>query len=271
MIVEPGEGVIAVERRGDGSVLVSRAARAPLALLAPRNHGRAAWVFVGTLGGGLVDGDEIRLRARVEPGAALYLGTQASTKVYAAREGGRGAAQTLELDVADGGLVVSVPDPVACFAGARYRQETRARLAPDASALLVDAVTCGRSARGERWDLHALDVLTSVERDGVELVRDRLLLDPAHGALRERLGRVDALATLVAVGPATAALREHLTTSPARLERQAALLVAPSRPRPDVVVTRVAAASVEQLLHGLRALLSPMAALLGADPFAQRA
>lgn len=272
MELAAGEGLLAVEPRGLGSVLTSRAARAPLVLLEPRNHGRAAWVFVGTLGGGLVDGDEVTLRARVEPGAALYLATQASTKIYAARADGSGAAQRLVLDVADGGLAVSVPEPVVCFAGARYRQDTHAYLAGGGSAILVDALTSGRSARGERWDLASLDLLTTVERDGVELVRDRLLLHPTHGELRARLGRVDALATIVAVGPATAGLRAHLAGSgPARLERRAALVVAPSRPRPDVVVARLAATSVEQLLHGLRALLAPLPALLGDDPFAPRA
>jgi urease accessory protein len=266
----PGEGSVTVAARGAGSVLTSRAARAPLVLLQPRNRGRAAWLFVGTLGGGLVDGDEVRLRARVEAGAALYLGTQASTKIYAARPSGVGAAQSLAIDVADGALLASIPDPVACFARSRYRQETHVRLAGSGAAIVVDAVTCGRRAHGERWDLARLDLLTTVERDGVELVRDRLLLDPAHGDLRERLGRADALATLIAVGEATTGLRDHLAAAP-HLARKAPVLVAVSRPRPDVVVARVATGSVEQLVHALRSLLAPVPALLGDDPFAQRA
>ena len=247
-----------------GGVVTHLAARAPLVLLAPRNHGRAAWLYAGNLGGGLVDGDRLRLRVRVAAGGAAYLSTQSSTKVYAGTSG-----QELDATVEAGGLLVCAPDPVVCFAGADYRQRARVALAPDATLVWLDALAAGRVARGERWALARYRTELVVERGGRELLRDGLLLDPAHGALGTRLGRFDALATLVAVGPQARALRA-VWVRPDALACGAPVLVAPSAPAEDVAVVRIAATSTADLRATLGSLLQPLADLLGDDPLARK-
>src|SRR5262249_30292242 len=82
-------------------------------------------------------------------GRAGSLGTEASTKVSRGRGGA--CRQALSARVAEDGVLVMVPDPVACFAGARYEQAVRIELAASATLVSVDAFTAGRSARGERW------------------------------------------------------------------------------------------------------------------------
>ena len=69
-------------RVGTSTVIDSAFATSPLRLLTPRNHGGGAWAYTSTLGGGLVDGDAIRLHVKVGPGAAAALFSQGENRVY---------------------------------------------------------------------------------------------------------------------------------------------------------------------------------------------
>ncbi len=253
----PGEGVIEVAARAD---VVRCAATAPLRVLTPKNHGSAAWLFVSSFGGGLVDGDALRLRLTVGAGAEAYLSTQASTKVY------RGSsAQSLEVDVGEYGLFCGLPDPVVCFAGARFRQTQSVRLGCGASLVWLDAMCGGRVEHGERWAFERYESRSRIEREGRLLMEDAVCLDAAHGDLGRRMRRVTALATLAAVGPRTAGLRA-LWQQAGPLSRGAAAVIAPSPIADDAVVVRVAAVSTRELTGALARLLAPVAAILGDDP-----
>jgi urease accessory protein len=261
MTLSPGDGICEVARRGGGSAVVRLVTRSPLRLLTPRNHGRAAWIVAGSYGGGLVDGDALRLSLRVAAGAAAYVATQSSTKVYPGA-----ASQRFDADVGEDALLVSLPDPIVCFAGARYRQDATIRLAPGAELVWLEGLTAGRAARGERWLFDGYRSHTRIERGGATLVLDGLVLDPEHGPLARRLGRFGALATLLVVGP----LRAHLLDAASAIRRGAGALVAPSPIGEDAAVCRVAAVSAETLARALRPLLAPVATALGDDPFARK-
>src|SRR4029079_4497747 len=98
---------------------------------------------------------------------------------------------------------VVIPDPVACFAGATYEQRTTIRLAGDASLVFLDALTCGRSARGERWAFTRYASRTRIEREGRLVAHDAVVLDAQRGGpLPERMGRFEALATIISIGAA---------------------------------------------------------------------
>ena len=271
-----GEGALRFERacgaRGardqkTKTAIHTALASSPLHLLTPRNHGDAAWVYVANFGGGLVDGDALRLRVDVGQGARALLATQASTKVYRSP---RGCSQRVDIDVAADGFFALVPDPVTCFAGARYTQETTVRLAAGATLVYVDAVTCGRSAHGERWDFARYASRTRIEHDGRVVVLDGLLLDPEHGDLASRMGRFDALATVIALGPEAHAIREAILGSAPPLETRAALVESASPLGEHGALARIAATSVERLTTRVRELLLPLAAELGDDPFARK-
>lgn len=264
----PGHGALDFERCGASTVLRTMRGTSPLKLLAPRNHGHGAWVFVATFGGGLVAGDAIRLDVSVGAGACALLGTQASTKVY------RCADETSRQDVAarveTAGALVIVPDPVVCYAGARYEQTARVDLAAGASLVLLDTLTAGRSARGERWDFQRCAARTVITRGGAPLVVDATVLDPAHGDLRARMGRFDAIATLLLVGPKTRALREAALATKPDLARAAELRVSSSALGDDGAIVRIAGTSVERVTAAARAHLAALPALLGDDPFARK-
>jgi urease accessory protein len=265
--VTAGEGTVAFERAGARTVLRRARSESPLRLLTPRNHGHAAWVVTATLGGGLVDGDAIRLDVSVGRGAAGLLGTQAPTKVY--RCPTSTCRQDLSAQVDADGTLVLLADPVACFAGARYEQSARIDLSPSASLVLVDAFTAGRSARGERWDFARYAARTTVTREGRLLLADAIVLDPAHGDLRARMGRFDAFTTLAVFGPWAAPLREAALLAPGA-GREAPVAIAASPLGDDGAVVRIAGSSVEAVSGAVRARLAGLGALLGDDPFARK-
>ena len=122
-----GQGILELRRIAGRTAATRIAATAPLKLLAPRRPGHAAWIYTSTYGGGLVAGDEIDLQVRLGPGACGVLGTQSATKVYKSSEGAI-CRQSLAATVADEALLVVVPDPVICFADARYEQRQRIEL-----------------------------------------------------------------------------------------------------------------------------------------------
>src|SRR6266508_3728405 len=111
--------MLTVTRSGGRSLVHGAYATSPLRLLTPSNHGRAAWVYTSSYGGGLVDGDRIAIDVDVTSGATAFVSTQASTKVYRSPNG---TTATLHGRVGPGALLVMAPDPVVCFADARYRQ-----------------------------------------------------------------------------------------------------------------------------------------------------
>jgi urease accessory protein len=256
----PGEGLLAIERVRTGSVVTRSSARSPLQLLLPRNHGDAVWAFLSNLGGGLVDGDAVALEVRVGAGASAMLATQASTKVYRSP---RGCRQRIRADVGAGGLLVVLPDPVVCFAGARLDQEIDIDLGDDASLIVLDAFTCGRAARGERWAFDGYRSAITVRRGAQLLLRDVIELDPAAGALPARMGRFAALATIVAIGP------RATIAAPAEPTRNADWIAALS-PIAGGSLLRAAATSTTHLHAGIRAALTELPALLGDDPFARK-
>lgn len=264
---EPGRGLLALEHEGRGTVVRAARANSPLKLLLPRNHGHGAWAYTASFGGGLVDGDSVHLEVDVGARATGLLSTQSSTKVYRSP---RGCRQALHARVADEALLVVLPDPVACFAGARYEQLTTVTLAPSASLVLLDAFTCGRAARGERWAFSRYSARTQVERQGTPLLLDSVRLDPEEGGLPPRMGRFEALALLAVFGPRAAVLREALLQPAAPLRRRASVIEAASPLGEDGALLRVAATSVEEASLAIRARLSSLPTLLGDDPLARK-
>jgi urease accessory protein len=264
-----GSARLAFERVGNRTVVRTALAHSPLRLLMPRNHGHAAWVYTSSLGGGLVDGDHLSLELDVADGAAALLSSQGSTRVYRSP---RGCRSELSARVAPGALLAWVPDPTVCFTGARYTQSQDVQLAPGASLILMELLTAGRSATGERWAFTHYSSSLRIHREGRALIDERWLLDPAHGVLPERLGRFDALGTVILVGPALDSAREALAAHVGSLPvtPRSGLVCSVSPLGSDGLVLRVAATSAEALLRTSREWLSFLPALLGDDPWARR-
>ena len=250
--------------------MVTRAfATSPLRLLTPANHGHAAWVYTSSYGGGLVDGDRVAIDVEVGPGAAAFVSTQASTKVYRSP---RGTSAELAGRVERDGLLIVAPDPVVCFAGARYRQVQRFQVAEGGSLVVIDCVLSGRCAAGERWAFSEYRSLIEISRDDRLLVHDALALRASDGDLARRLGRFDVLAVAVVAGRALRAEAEGLLAAASRypLAPCADQLIMASPVAEDACILRVAGTSGEQAGRTLRELLRFIPARLGDDPWRRK-
>jgi urease accessory protein len=252
----------------NGRTAVVRAeAQSPLKLLLPRHAGTAGWACASNLGGGFVDGDEVRFEIAVGDGAKAALTSQASTKVYRGQ-----AAQSLCANIAGDGLLVAAPDPVVCYNGAGYRQEQAFSLSARAGLVVIDALSSGRSARGERWAFASYQSRIQIERAGKTELIDALRLSPDDGAVMERLGRFEVLMLAAVTGPALAEGARRLCADIGALPlgRQSRLILSCSPFGPDGVLLRVAAVSVEDAALELRRRLSFVWEILGDDPWSRR-
>ncbi len=252
---------------GERTAVVRAWARAPLKILAPKNHGDARWAFLSTYGGGLVDGDEISLEVRVGRGARAVVGTQASTKVYRCPRGR--AAQRFDADVGEDALLVVAPDALTPFADSRYEQRATLRLARGASLAWADVLACGRAARGERWAFARYASRTRVLREGALVADDSLALDRADRDLAPAMGRFDALATLLLFGPALAETRDAIFAMPIASPR-ADVVFSASPVGTDGACVRVAGVRASAVAAFVRDALFPLRRALGDDPFARK-
>jgi urease accessory protein len=264
----PGTGALAISCH-DGRSRVTRAyATSPLRLLNPANHGHSAWIYTSSFGGGLVDGDETTLDIDVGPGAAAYVSTQSSTKVYRSPRGTKAMTRGI---VGARGLLVVVPDPVVPFAGARYRQVQRYDVAADAGLVVADAVSCGRRASGERWRFDEYESVIEVRVGGRLRVYDAVALRARDGDLATRCGRFNVLAVAIAAGESLRAEIAGLTALPPQpVSRRPEQVVAVSPLGDDACIVRIAGTTAEAVVGTLRHLLGFVRVRLADDPWTRK-
>jgi urease accessory protein len=254
------------------SAVTSVFATSPLKLLTPRSRGPSVWAYTSSFGGGLVAGDQTRLDLKIGAGARCFVGTQASTKIYrnpASLPSGHVTRATLE----ENSLLVFAPDPVQAFADSTYTQRQEFHLGSGASLALVDWLTSGRAARGERWAFNRFQSRSDVFVSGERVFVESVLLSSGQGALtaQHRAGRFNCFAILLLIGASLQdAAQRLLQDIAARPVERSGQLVCSASPIRDGVLLRVAGESVEEVGRQLHLHLKPLAALLGDDPWARR-
>jgi urease accessory protein len=187
-------------RQGDRSVLAEVYRTAPFHpgpahYLAPDSH--VPVVITQGVGPGLFPGERLHADVTVDPGAALVVRGQGATKVYPSPPGVH-CETTTDLRVGAGGRLWWLPGELLPFANAALESRTAVDLAAGSRFALLEIVTAGRIASGERDAYRRLDLRLRIDRDGVPLLRERAVLDPlsrpaAHGGF-------DCAALLVLVG-----------------------------------------------------------------------
>ena len=267
---KPGSGRLEVARVGGATVVTRARANAPLKLLAPKSRSGSAWVFTSTYGGGLVAGDAIALDVALGESTTCLLGTQASTKIY------RSPAQVpcrqaLNVTVGAGATCIAAPHAVTCFKQARFVQRQRFELASGSCLVLVDRLTSGRHASGERWAFGLYDSRTDVFVEGRHVFRDALRLSADEGPIAafHRTGGFDCFAYAVVLGEKlrerSAAILAFVGGCP--VFHEAAPLLFSASPLDNGLVIRVAGTNTEIVAHWLRERMSFVSELLGEDPW----
>jgi urease accessory protein len=190
-------------------VLTERRYALPLQVLEPMEleAGVAALMLLNPTGG-VVGGDRLHTEVRLGAGSHACLTTPSATRVY--RSAGPPAVLSFRATLGPGARLEYVPDHLIPSPGARARQSTELVLAPGATALVLDAWSVGRPARGEAWDFAELDLELRVsDRDG-PILRERACL----GGRRfwDRLGGAEGhayVATFAAMGAAGGGERQR--------------------------------------------------------------
>jgi urease accessory protein len=256
---------------GCSTVLTSRA-RTPFRLLTPRARGDSVWAYTTSFGGGMVAGDRTKLQVALDPGTRCFLGTQSSTKIYR-NPACLPCSHELEATVSDNALLALVADPVQCFADSTYEQRQQFTLSPTADLVLLDWLSAGRAARGERWSFRRYVSRNRIERNGRAILHDAVRLDNADGALHSKYrgGQFNCLATLVLLGqrvaPHAAKLLEWCAAQPIRPGMD--ILFAAS-PLHEGAILRVAGPGVERVAQVLREHLTFLRDMLHDDPLTRK-
>jgi urease accessory protein len=119
-------------------------------------------------------------------GAHAFITTPGAGKWY--RSPGGLAQQSVQMDVAPGGILEWFPQEAIIFNGARARMETRVALAADACFLGWEITCLGRRASGERFDAGVLNLATRFEREGRPLWVERGQLEGGGRLLQSPAG-----------------------------------------------------------------------------------
>ena len=264
-----GSAHLTFTRSGSHTLLTRAFATSPAKLIASNGRGAACWVYAATLGGGLVGGDDIQLRADVTAGARALLTTQASTKVYRSL---RRSRQSLTATVDADALLAVLPDPIVCFADADFIQTQRYDLHADASLVMVDWITSGRHAAGERWAFSRYESRFDIRRGPHRVFVDGLVLESNVDAVVARMGRFEVLLTAVISGPLVSLAAVELVNriSETSIERGANLVMSAAALRDGGALLRMAGTSVEQVAHALRSDLAFLSPLIGDDLWSRK-
>ncbi len=248
-----GRGSLEVQLVAGLSAIVSAHSSSPLKLLTPISRGPSVWACLGSLGGGFVVGDEIEFSLALGPQSRCFLGTQASTEIYRSNDN-RLCTYHLQAHIGEGALLVSAPDPIQAFSGSCYQQRQDFLLKTGSSLVLVDWLTSGRAARGERWSFSSFHSRNEVYLEGKQIILDSLFLSSEDGPLdaQYRLGRFNVLAMVLVIGEPLRTEGEKLLGRIASLPvtRQASL-VCSANPIERGVLVRLAGQKVEDVAAGV--------------------
>jgi len=99
--------------------------------------------------GGIFQGDDHRISVTVDAGAAAHVSTQGATRVHAMPLGL--AKQLISLEVAPGGYLEYLPDPLIPYQDSDFQQRTSISVKPGGILVFWDVMTPGRLAMGEAF------------------------------------------------------------------------------------------------------------------------
>jgi urease accessory protein len=226
-----------------------------LKILSPRRGGLAVWAYLATYGGGLVGGDVIRVTLDVYPHARAVVTTQSATKVYRSL---LPATQSVAGRVGEQALLVVAPDPTMCFAGSEFCQTQRYHVSTGGSLVVLDWMTCGRQAMGERWSFDGYSSRLELWRGDRRLLYDATLLRAEDGPIARRMGRFNVWGTLVMVGPLIREAAAEMLTRTRQLPtgRGSDPIISASPLDPDGGLLRLAGESVEPIRSLFRTHMS---------------
>ncbi|KAF3793364.1 Urease accessory protein D [Nymphaea thermarum] len=265
-------GVMVVEKVGGRSTPTRCFSRYPLKLIIPSKAGAAdsdaVWVYTVSFGGGIVSGDRISFDVRIGNDCTAAIKTQSSTKVYKAI-GAKCSEQILEAQVGSNALLALLPDPVTCFAGARYSQKQIFRIVSNSNLIIVDWLTSGRHERGEKWDFSLYKSTNNIFLEGDH----PLFLDSVIPKLKQIQNQItndvkETMSRLFQLPFAARSCYNKRQKSQHTIEQPDFLASCSGFGNKDIgLVVRIMALTTESVYKFLHQHLACLASLLGAVPY----
>jgi len=128
-------------------------------------------LYIQSCSGGIFEGEQLRCRLRVGTRAQAHVTTAASTIVHTMEHDG--ASQHVEIEVASGGYLEYLPDPLILFPGASLQSSVSIHAASGSSVLAWDSFL-SHDPKGDRGVFRDLRSELSIrDEKGVLLARDR--------------------------------------------------------------------------------------------------
>lgn len=126
---------------------------------------------------GIMKGDVQRFEYKVAPGANMEVLSQSFEKIH--KMDGGCARREVVADVGTDGILYYYPQPMIPFAGSAFESEMLIRLADDTSFLfMLDIISCGRTAREERFEYRKFASEVRVYRGEKLIYRDNTCFEP---------------------------------------------------------------------------------------------
>ncbi len=142
-----------------------------------RQRGHQTVVALQEVSPGIFPGDRLEASVTVDPGACLVVEAQGAARVYPSPHG-EDAESGTDLAVAAGGSLWWIPGVLIPYQDARLVSRVHAHLETGASIALLDILTPGRVAMGERDAYSRLDLRTRIDVAGRPVLIERALLAP---------------------------------------------------------------------------------------------
>lgn len=135
-----------------------------------------AYIYLLDTAGGMLAGDSLDYRIRVEDGARLYLTNASASKSYVMNGGGAQVHQFFFRRTA-GQHGVFFPEEVMLFKDTTLETATRIEAERDSVFAFCDMYACGRKHKGERFEFRSMGNLLEIVIDGKLAVWEKYRVD----------------------------------------------------------------------------------------------
>lgn len=170
----------------DGYAYLSDVAfTAPFKIMKPFPVGKTGLqVLVLTASAGIMEGDTQEIEIIAGEGSKLEFLTQAYEKIHKMEEGE--AVRKTKLVVGKNAELKYHPLPTIPFAKSAYRSETEIELEDESAKLIfIEVLSCGRAARGERFQYRYYHNLVTAKQEGHYIYRDNTIYAPERFKMEE--------------------------------------------------------------------------------------
>lgn len=173
---------ICAENKNGRTVITDSFFSSPIKIAKPFYYADHTEIMMMTASAGMLDGDIYEIEIVVKENASLKFTGQSFTKIFKSGAKG-GAAQRVKITVENGGRLLYFPQPVIPFAESVFDGRTEIFLGNEASFVMQDIFSCGRTAMNEYFAFKSYRSRTAVHIDGRLAFLDNVKLVPNEADL----------------------------------------------------------------------------------------